>query len=172
MPAPYVPQAVANIFLQKSIEGRHPVDHMKLQKLVYFTHGLYLAATALDGPAQPLVNEYFEAWEYGPVCPGLYREFAEFGRDPITRLGLAYAPEFGTRVAALTHDADPILKSVSDHVWVRYGDKRSMELSNLTHKVGGAWDRARQEAKGLRGKDIPNEYILEDFKPFVHKKAG
>lgn len=55
---------------------------MQLQKLVFLAHGYYLASTR----GVPLVDEPFEAWDYGPVCRNLYYEFRDFGRQPINRL--------------------------------------------------------------------------------------
>jgi uncharacterized phage-associated protein len=92
---PYSPIAVANRFLQLSFAEKRPIDHMKLQKLVFFAHGYYLAASKLEaGDPVPLVDEYFEAWPYGPVSPRLYEEFKEFGRREITRLGFVFDSAF------------------------------------------------------------------------------
>jgi uncharacterized phage-associated protein len=170
MPAPYNAKSVANWFLKRSFEAGRPIDHMKLQKLVFFAHGYYLAATNLnEGEFRPLVDEYFEAWPYGPVLPTVYDEFKEFGRGQINRLGLVYRREFGTNVVATPPENDETFDSVSEYVWNTYASKPSMALSDITHAVRGAWDRARQEAHGLRGKDVPNEYILEDFRTLVRK---
>jgi uncharacterized phage-associated protein len=32
---------------------------------------------------QPLINEYFEAWDYGPVIPTVYYEFREYKDNPL-----------------------------------------------------------------------------------------
>jgi len=173
MPAPYDPRAVANFFVQKSLNERRPIDHMKLQKLVYFSHGYYLAATQLErGTKVPLINEYFEAWPYGPVCPSVYQSFKSYGRSLITRPVLEFDASWGATVLIPAPDGDVLFDSVTSYVWSQFAEKNSMHLSDLTHLRDGAWDKARKEAHGLRGKDISNEYIFEDFKGLVKKTDG
>lgn len=61
----YSAKAVANYFLAQY--GKHGLNPLKLQKLVYIAHGWNLAVRN-----QPLVdNELPEAWEYGPVFASL-----------------------------------------------------------------------------------------------------
>ena len=74
----YSAKAVANYFLAKY--GKHGITPLKMQKLVYLSHGWYLAFYD-----EPLVDdEYAEAWRYGPVFDSLYHEFKHRGRLPIT----------------------------------------------------------------------------------------
>jgi uncharacterized phage-associated protein len=168
MPGPYHAKSVANLFLRKSISDGLPIDPMKLQKLIYFAHGYYLARTQRrDGEALPLVNEFFEAWDYGPVLPSVYQEFKGFGSGNITKLAMEFRHEFRANVVALPPTNDEHLDRISSFVWDRYAKKHSLHLSDLTHKQGGAWDKARRVARGLRGKDIPNDDIRDDFAPYV-----
>lgn len=44
------------------IERHHPIDPLKLQKLVYFAAGEYIALTGT-----PMFPEALEAWDHGPV---------------------------------------------------------------------------------------------------------
>lgn len=46
MAVPYTPLAVANCFLEKFGENGG-IEHMKLQKLVYFSYGWWLAARGM-----------------------------------------------------------------------------------------------------------------------------
>jgi uncharacterized phage-associated protein len=141
---------------------------MKLQKLAYFAHGYYLALTQKRlGQATPLVDEFFEAWRWGPVLPSVYHKFKEFGSDPITTMAMEFQNEFGTFVVAPPPDNDERLDRVSSFVWDKYARQHSLSLSNLTHKADGAWDKARLAAAGLKGKDISNDDIAADFLPYV-----
>src|SRR5689334_3355834 len=81
MSAPYQSKAIANAFLNLGFREKRGISPMKLQKLVYFAHGYYPGAYK-----NPLIDECFEAWPYGPVVPSLYHEFKEFGNSRITRL--------------------------------------------------------------------------------------
>ncbi|MBL8233482.1 MAG: DUF4065 domain-containing protein, partial [Bryobacterales bacterium] len=76
---PYEALAVANRFLALAARDKKPIDHLKLQKLIYFAHGWYLAFTG-----SPLLTEHVEAWQYGPVIPTVYHQFKRFGSATIT----------------------------------------------------------------------------------------
>jgi len=83
---PKAVEAIANWFLDRSKSDGKPVDPMKLQKLIYFAHGWHLGLIR-----HPLVDELFEAWEYGPVVPSIYHEFKMFGSRALSQ------SEFATR---------------------------------------------------------------------------
>ena len=54
---------------------------MQVIKLVYIAHGWHLAIYDV-----PLVDDYVQAWQYGPVIPPLYYAFKRFGSGPITTI--------------------------------------------------------------------------------------
>lgn len=56
---------------------------MKLQKLLYYVKCWSLVA------GQPLIDEPFEAWSYGPVNPDVYHRYKVHGNQPIPALGAA-----------------------------------------------------------------------------------
>jgi uncharacterized phage-associated protein len=56
-----------------------PVDNLKLQKLLYYSQGVYLVLH----DKKPLFNEVIEAWDYGPVVPLVYQAYKEHGFDII-----------------------------------------------------------------------------------------
>ena len=165
--APYDAKAIANYFIERSFKEKSLIDPMKLQKLVYFTHGYYLALSKKWGEPKPLVNEFFEAWDYGPVLPTIYREFRDYKSNAIEKPALVYDPDLNINIVAKPPERDPWFNKVANFVWETYSKKHSLGLSDLTHKDGGAWDKARKEAPGLKGKDIPNNYILEDFQEYI-----
>jgi uncharacterized phage-associated protein len=55
------------------IERHHPIDQIKLQKIVYFAAGQYMALTA-----SAMFPEPIEAWAYGPVIYDLYDTYRDF----------------------------------------------------------------------------------------------
>lgn len=57
------------------------ISNLKLQKLVYYAQGYYLALYGV-----PLFEDDIEAWVHGPVVPSLYHEFKEYGSDSIENL--------------------------------------------------------------------------------------
>jgi uncharacterized phage-associated protein len=170
MRGPYSPKRIANAFLEKSLQVRRPIFHMNLQRLIYAAHGYYLAGTEKSyGTPVPLINEFFQAWSQGPICPSIYSEFKDFETTPITMPALEYDPDYATfAIAPPPPKEDDIANNACEYVWATYSDDGSASLLNdLARKAGGAWDRAGKEAGGLKGKDIPNTYVLEDFRPFA-----
>src|SRR5215216_2283072 len=75
----YDGREIANFILDYCDSRDRPVTNLSLQKIVYFCH-----VWSLINLGRPLVRHKFEAWEFGPVLPYLYREFKTFDRSPIT----------------------------------------------------------------------------------------
>ena len=162
----YAPLSVANGFLEFGFRDEVAVDPMKIQKLCYFAHGYYIAAK--DGV--PLIQEGFQAWPFGPVNPTIYETFKEYGRDPITDFGKAFNYSLRTKTPIAPPETDKLFLKIRDRVWELYGKRRSMTLSDLTHKAGGAWDKTFNAADGLKNAPIPNSAIAAEFKNYVTKK--
>ena len=55
------------------------VTNLKLQKILYLAQMVHLGRNNGD----PLIDEKFEAWMYGPVLPNLYKIMKEFGGSPV-----------------------------------------------------------------------------------------
>lgn len=137
---------VGNVFLEKAKSCGSTVDPLKLQKLVFMAHGWKLAFTG-----EPLINEAFEAWRYGPVVPELYREFKEFKDGPIRRPSRTPSEQ-------LSRNA----RDVIDQVWKMYRESSALELSRLTHEPGSAWSQT-YESSIWGSRPIPNALIREEF---------
>ena len=72
---------IANVFLKLSDEESGDVlTNLKIQTLVYYAQGLYLALN--DG--KPLIKEDIVAWQHGPVVEALYHELKIFGPSQVT----------------------------------------------------------------------------------------
>lgn len=120
------------------------LTQIELQKLLYLAHMIHLG-----NYSKPLVRGDFEAREFGPVHPVLYREVRIYGSGAITRIGFNRLPlQPGTE--KITLDAVySELKSVS-----------ASKLIRITHWKRGAWAK---NYTGARGVVIPGEDILEEF---------
>lgn len=80
----YTKFSCANFIVDQLIGKCHILDItiLKLQKLLFFAYGIHL--TLYDEPL--FEDEYFEAWQHGPVLRSVYKEFKNFGNDnPIIR---------------------------------------------------------------------------------------
>lgn len=154
---------IAHLFVQKGISEEKPLTHMKLQKLVYFSHGLHLAA--FDG--KPLIIDSIEAWQYGPVIPSIYEKYAIF-RDQLI-VDKDKLQEIGFYIEDL-----PVLNENAEEIfnvtWDIVGDRSAIQLSNWTHEPNLAWSKVYRP--GIPHIDIPNELIADDFKQFVEAKAS
>jgi uncharacterized phage-associated protein len=70
---------VGKYFLaNQSRQSGELLTNMKLQKLVYYAQGFYLA---IHG--QTLFSEPIKAWERGPVVPDLWHEYKKYGSSPL-----------------------------------------------------------------------------------------
>jgi uncharacterized phage-associated protein len=160
MSAPYDPRAIANLLLDEADRRGWGITNLALQKLLYFAHGIYLTKTR-----RPLVSGYFEAWQYGPVHPSVYRAFKHSGNAQIVARAMATDPLTGlARDLPKPVEVD-VLDLVSD-VMRSYGHLNPGRLVDLSHAKDSPWttvvDKARTDvAFGMR---IPDDLILERFR--------
>ncbi len=154
------PRSACNLILDVADEQNKPITHLALQKLLYFSHGIYLSRTG-----KPLISGYFEAWEHGPVHPAAYSSFKTAGASQITFRGKGHDPVSGQSVE-LPEVTDPTAVESVRRVVSMYGDMGAGHLRAISHANNGPWwyvvNKARTStAFGLR---IPDEVILERFK--------
>jgi uncharacterized phage-associated protein len=69
---------LANYILKKAQHQGHGISNLKLQKILYYVQGYYLAK--FD---EPLFPDEIQAWKLGPVVPGVYYEFSVYGSDDL-----------------------------------------------------------------------------------------
>ena len=74
-------EQVANYFIERGLKESNPVNPMKLQKLLYFSYGWYLALTDAN---DRLFDAKIQAWKYGPVVENIYHDVKQYGNYPIT----------------------------------------------------------------------------------------
>ena len=119
------------------------IDEMKLQKLLYFSQRETFAILN-----QPLFNEVFEGWRYGPVSREVRTVFTEDG------------------INAQTEDIKSESKYVINNIIQEYGALASWKLSALTHKET-SWLNSR---KGLKKEENGNVKIkIEDIREDAKK---
>lgn len=66
----------AKYIINKAIDNNNPVSNLQLQKILYFAQE--------DNNAE-LLKDDFQAWDFGPVIPGVYHEFKDNGANTIKR---------------------------------------------------------------------------------------
>ena len=156
----YSAKAVANYFLDKGNEDGILITPMKVIKLVYLAHGWYLAFTD-----EPLIDDYVEAWTYGPVIPTLYHEFKLWGSFPIDE----HAKERrGLKKVVATIEGKPENTSFPtvpflNRIWAVYKEYTALELSALTHIEGTPWfttiNNSSHKGKGA----LIDDHLIRDY---------
>ena len=133
---PYSPGAAANSLLDVAKSEGRPLDPMKIQKLVYFSHAWHLAYDQ-----GPLSDEQAQAWRWGPVFPSLYNAVKIWGSGQI--LEPVGVWQFIHQEPALTTPNitpdDTFALEIIERVWEVYGRMSGWALSQLTHEEGGPW---------------------------------
>ena len=153
----YSASLIAYAFVKKGIEEGRPLTQMKLQKMVYFAQGVHLALYK-----EPLVQDTFQAWKYGPVIPDIYNIYKYYGSSPINDTEwVSLAKYEDASLSKLTEDA----KESVDYTWSLLKDTNAIKLSNWTHESGSPWKTSYVE--GVNEVSIPNEAIQKYFEQFL-----
>ncbi|MFJ8528636.1 Panacea domain-containing protein [Bacillus sp. NPDC094106] len=66
------PLLIAQYFISKG--GN--IDHLKLQKLVYYAQAWFVT---IYPDKEPLFDEQIEAWSHGPVARSVHNRFRKYG---------------------------------------------------------------------------------------------
>lgn len=140
----YPTVAIANAFISRAQNGLIPdLSPMKLQKLMFYAQSWHLKIYD-----EPLFDDFFAKWQYGPVIPSLYHEMKSYGASSINHListidGNGWNPsnlnvQFVTPVVPAN---DFRTNQLIDKIISVYGSLRATQLSALTHMEGTAWSQ-------------------------------
>lgn len=156
---PYPIFTIANTLLEKSVSEDSPLTHMKLQKMAYCLHGWHLAEEDEPACSQPV-----EAWKYGPVWGDLYHMLKRHGHAPIGERDIIYErDENGVLVFYTVPKTNTRFHEILGSVWRKYAQFDALKLSQMTHKPGTPWDKARR----LGAPFIDNDEIKKHFREEV-----
>lgn len=114
---------VAKYIINKAIEIDKPISNLQLQKILYFAHLESLKK------GEKLINEPFEAWNFGPVVRKVYNEFCIWGAN---RLALKEE----CIIESLPIKDDILIKLIETPAW---------DLVEKSHNPNGAWAKAYKE---------------------------
>ena len=126
------------------------ITNLEVQKMCYLAHMFYMG----NNNGVPLVHETFQAWDLGPVQPILYHSVKHFRSVPIGPEPFSLYPDIP-----------------ENHDGIRFLDQAVTDLPRsrlvaITHWEEGAWYKNYQV--GVRGIEIPNADILEEFKKRIN----
>lgn len=125
------------------------LSNLALQKILYIAQMVYMGRNN----GAPLIDDMFEAWDYGPVLPAVYHKAKIFGAGSVLNVfhsvqDLPEGPE------------NEILRESVE----KLGNVSPGTLVSMTHRDGGAW--AKHYSPGLNSR-IPNSDILAEYKARV-----
>ncbi len=140
-------KSVAAFLLQRDYqeESDEHITQLKLQKLLYYAQGLYLA---LSGKC--LFDEKIHAWNHGPVVVSVYSDF-EKGRNPLTLY-----PNNDQLVDKLSDEEQQII----DFAYFVYGRYGAWQLRNMTHSEL-PWLNSRTASRIISQEDIKSFFENE-----------
>ena len=122
---------VAHLILEKD-PGDRPMTHLRLLKLTYMAHGLFLGKYH-----RRLIQENAEAWMHGPVIYPIYYHFQDHSGDKIIPTGDKTPPyqwSDGSK-EKLEEDAGTFIGQVVD----TYAHQTGQEMNALTHQIETPW---------------------------------
>ena len=117
------------------------VTNLRLQKLLYFAQGWFLARYG-----KPLFDAPIEAWTYGPVVPEVYHEYKIYSSNGISQ-------DANVSADAFSADEFNLLLDVARE----YDSYSTSALVNLTHEHGTPWEQTAQS------EIISNENLRQYF---------
>ena len=151
----YPTKDVVNAILQRSFrEGRRDVSPMKVQKLLFYLDGWYLAVTG-----EPAIDDAFEVWKFGPVVPTVYHELKSYGSGPVTSYLKRLDLTTKTYQAYVVADTESKFQEVLDLTWEKYVGIDPLRLSAMTHAPDSPWAKAKRRGDTI----IDNETIKTYF---------
>ena len=102
---------------QMNFEDSEYITNLKLQKLLYYAQGYYLARKN-----DPLFKEDFIAWEHGPVIRKVYDEYKKNGAK-----GIEYNEDFNISI-------DRETEIILNEVYEKFGQFSAWKLRDMTHQ--------------------------------------
>ncbi|RTL35119.1 MAG: DUF4065 domain-containing protein [Candidatus Melainabacteria bacterium] len=132
---------IANAIILLGVKNQLPVSQTKLQKLLYYAQGYYLAFED-----EPLLDGEFKKWPFGPVHIPVYEQFKLYPGSCLTQP----SPKGGLCV-------DDTISQFLQAIWKKYGSFSASRLSDMSHREA-PWIEAQMYDV------IPNTSIHNYFK--------
>ena len=120
-------------------EGAEYISNLKLQKLLYYAQGAFLAVTN-----EPLFDDNIVAWLHGPVVESVYHQYKANGAQ-----GIPFDEDFD--FSEFTPEENELLTEVYDV----FGQYSALKLRNMTHEET-PWKETKQN-------DIIPTQIIKDY---------
>jgi len=132
------------IIAECNAEAGEIISNLKLQKMLYYMQGFFIAV--FD---KKLFDEPIVAWQYGPVVERAYTHFSKFKNQAIILKGNPKKIVLEGKELALFNEVMNV-----------YGQYSAIKLMNMTHEEL-PWKKTFNECPG---KEIPYELLKSYFK--------
>lgn len=110
---------IANkIIASTDIEHGELISNLKLQKLLYYVQGYFIAVFG-----EKLFNNEIEAWQYGPVVREMYNHFKMNGSSSISL-------EEDSTIATLNKEQEALFNEILKE----YSQYSAIKLMHMTHE--------------------------------------
>lgn len=126
-------------------KGNWKITNLKLQKILYMADMNFVGTQS-----ERLLNEDFEAWDYGPVLPSLYHKCKAFGSKGVPDVF------WGANDISGSNEA-----SMLDLAWDHLKSKTAGQLVATTHSSHGAW--ALRYVAGAKQIKINTEDMIDEY---------
>lgn len=130
---------VAEHIIYEAQKRGKPITNTKLQKLLYFTQGVYLAKYN-----KLAFEDNIIAWKYGPVIKDIYYKYSLYGAEPII-----VVEEYDSKISLMLINAINI-------VLESFLDVNQTDLIEETIKPGSPWSYT----------DIDDVISVDDIKDY------
>lgn len=125
--------ALYNTLLVETFLDRKPISLMKMQRLLYIICEQYFVLTK-----SWILNESFEAWDYGPVLRSLYEKCDTYNEKDIRK----FIRDRNGKVKIINEENYPLLKDIIKNVYMKYKNYTGIEISEILRKKDSAWYKA------------------------------
>ncbi|MEO0403229.1 MAG: type II toxin-antitoxin system antitoxin SocA domain-containing protein [Bacteroidota bacterium] len=144
---------IANWFIQRNLEFECPIANLKVQKLLYYAQGFYLALHN-----EKLFEEELKFWEQGPVVEEVFHALKHNESGPVQ--SLIQAANLPKEDGSYGFDED--LKSLLEEIQEIYGQYSPWRLKEMTHD-----ERPCKKAMGS-SEPICTDSMKEFFENYIH----
>jgi len=121
------------------------LTNLQLQKMLYMADMNYVGKLG-----ERLLDEDFEAWDYGPVLPSLYHHCKAFGSKNLPDIFWNAEDIEGTSES-----------EILDAAWKNLKKQPPFKLVSITHSSSGAW--VQKYVPGAKQINISTQDMIDEY---------